>query len=287
MDAITNISKPLLEQVSISETQKLNTIRSDYNGTVINETVEELEKIGNLKWYTFLSNNSDKITNNGSVDITELIRLLTNDPSQNWYQPIETLSLYLKLLSLNIDEKFNSDTEFIEELQDKPYFSYEILQKMYSEIRDFKEKHDIAHPKERQADQDMFDSLFARYFYTEGKIYSRSIDYFRWYNKPTVGNYIQFNCYLQKTNTTEHVVAKVKNEHKESIDLTQELDVIDTSRDKIITAYPIFECNILSYHQDIPKEHPELNLKDANKELILTPDIEQILTIKQENPIPI
>lgn len=287
MNTTTNISKPLLEQVSVKKQHKIQTINSEYNGTVINEAVQELEQIGNLNWYTFLSNNKDKITKEGSPDITKIIRILTNAPSQNWYQPIDTLSLYLKLVALNIDEKFNSDSEFIKELQDTPHFSYENLRKMYSELRDFKEKHDNVHPKEIPADQEILDSLFARYFYTEGKIYNRAIDYFRWYNKPTVGNYVQFPCYLQKTDTTEHVVAKIKNEHPQSIDLIQELETTDSSRDKIITSYPIFECNILSYHQDIPKEHPELKLKDANTELVLTPDIEQILTLKKENPLPL
>lgn len=287
MNTTINISKPLLEQVSVTKQGKLREIDSEYNGTVINEAVQELEKIGNLDWYTFLSNNKDKIINKESADITKIIRLLTNAPSQNWYQPIDTLSLYLKLVALNTDEKFNSDSEFIEEIQDTKHFSYESLRKMYSELREFKEKYDSIHPKEKPTDKEMFDSLFSRYFYTEGKIYSRAIDYFRWYNEPDIENYVQFPCYLQKTDTTEYVVAKIKNKHPQSINLIQELETTDSSRDKIIASYPIFECTVLSYHQDIPKEHPELKLKDANKELILTPNIEQILTIKKENPLPL
>ena len=110
---------------------------------------------------------------------------------------------------------------------------------------------------------------------------------FRWRSKPQVSEYALFQCYLNQNKTVENVVAKVKEKRRKTLDLTQELSTTDSSRKSIITSYPIFECDVLSYHEDIPQEYPELQLQEANKRLILMPGSENMITLTEENPLPL
>ena len=284
METTTNISKPLFETVTVPKEQKLAEIRRDYTDTVIEKTVNEVDTMLDLSWYTLLAENSNS---ENDLDITEIIRLLTNSVEQHWYQPIDTLSLYLKLLALNIDEDFNTDVAFIEDIQDTVFFSHEQLREMYSELRTTKEKNGRIHKREDPQADTIFDSLFARYFYTEGQLYGKAVDMFRWRSKPKVSEYALFQCYLNQNKTVENVVAKVKEKRRKTLDLTQELSTTDSSRKSIITSYPIFECDVLSYHEDIPQEYPELQLQEANKRLILMPGSENMITLTEENPLPL
>lgn len=295
----TLFSDPLFDNIFEPKNDKLTSISNLYSETIIEKSVTELDMIVDLGWLDIVSKNQDEIGTTikkeptevigiETVSITDVFQILSTNNTTNWYDPFYTMSTYLKLLSTNIDSRYDSDADLIKDLAQSSDFKKDTLEKTYSKLRNAKEKDGIVHPDETDiSSEDLFDSLFARFCFTRGSFIEKTLEPFIWKDvHPDQSKYIILHLVNSKGERSP-VVGKVEDTVEEEVQLSSIIPRVDSNRGSVFVNQKYLDIHIISYDDNIKNMYPTLSLDTPSSTVKLTADLEDMIEFKEENPLPL
>lgn len=281
-----------------------------FQNTFLEGVVPEAKDETDTNWIFVLEENLDQIisknligdfdnqSESNLVNQSNVLEVLHNSTIANWYDPYFTIGTLLLKIGNRIEQKFDSDSGYIEFIRNNDIKSLEYqsdnLEHRYSKLREYKEQNGIISPAERSfmVDEE-YDLLLAKDLHIIGSCLKKQAEKQFWNNEPEVGQYITYEVDVEGVKDIPNapsytIVAKVVDKISRNRSLSN-VDPDITFTDSKTHTLNEYEINVISYDSEILEYFPKHYLVtcDANETEILRNVDEPRITLYNDNPLPL